>query len=419
MPFPPFVLLIWEVCVRVVVVGMGAVTRDFAPNWPEPVLARALARRGHEVAAIGYLQTTHGAMAAPHEQIDGIDVHRLPASIWPSGALARILDTLPRPDVLHIYHFRNVFVYNALRWARRNRVPVVHTPVGPFHDDYLVDDRERPYTSDVHYDRLAYSLPGLFRQLVRDPRPRRQITNYLLHAPLRQVDRFMVPSYNEQDILQRMGFAPDRIDVVPLWIEEARPLLPDESVLAGIKKPIVLFIKQLTPRSGYDVLIEALPKVVAHHPTATLVVVSHNPARQAEMQARAAELGVADHIHFAGRVSEEGKAALLRAAACIALPSRYEGFGLPLLEAMQAGVPLVASNIPVIDEIVSDNHDGLLVQLENPDALAYGINRLLGDERLRTRLIHGGKIKLAESFDEDALVERVLASYRRAAETRR
>lgn len=408
MPQPEHILLL----------GIGAVTRDFARNWPEPVLARALARRGHRVTAIGYLQPAHPSMCAPYEQIDGIDLFRLAPRVWPGPALGRLLDRIPRPDLVHIFHLRNVMIYNAVRWARRHGLPIVHSPVGPFHDAYLVDDRERPYASRVDYGRLAYTLPDLLRQLLRDPRPRRQATNYLLHAPLRQVDRFIASSHHEARILQQMGVAAGAIDVVPLWIEQAPPLVPDQSVLAGLSHPIVLFIGQLTPRKGFDLLVEAMPHVVARQPTACFVFVSHNPAQQQQMQQRAADLGVRRHLHFAGRVTEEQKAALMRAAACMVVPSRYEGFGLPPLEAMQAGVPLVASNIPVIDEVVEDGVDGLLVTPDDPVALAAGICRLLEDDLLRARLVAGGRAKLARAFDEEQLLRRVLASYAAAGQQR-
>jgi glycosyltransferase involved in cell wall biosynthesis len=396
---------------HILILGIGAVTRDFARNWPEPVLARALARRGHPVTAVGYYEPGHPAMVEHREIIDGIESLRVAPSIWPGPALARALDSVPRPDVMHIFHFRNVFIYNAVAWARRRGVPVVHSPVGPFHDAYLVEDRERPYTSRIHYDHLAYSLPGALRQLLRDPRPRRQATNYLLHAPLRHIDRFVASSRHELGILGRMGFPLESCEVIPLWIEDAPPLLPDESILQGVERPIVLFIGQLTPRKGFDLLVEALPAVVARYPTATFVFVSHNPAARAQMEERATQLGVRRNLHFAGRVTEEQKLALMHAASCIAIPSRYEGFGLPLLEAMQAGVPLVASSIPVIDEIVSDGEDGLLFEFENPAALAEGIMRLLGDAGLRARLASGGLTKLARDFDEDRLLARLLACY--------
>ena len=396
---------------HVLVLGIGAVTRDFAPNWPEPVLARALARRGHRVTAVGYLQPGHPSMAARHERIDGIEVLRLTPRIWPGPALARALDAIPRPDIMHIFHLRNVFVYNAVAWARKNGVPVVHSPVGPFHDAYLVADRERPYSSRVDYNRVAYSLPAALRELLRDLRPRRQATNYLLHAPLRRVQRFIASSQHELGILGRMGIPPERCDVVRLWIGDAPALIPDEAVLRGVGQPIVLFIGQLTPRKGFDLLVEAMPAIVARHPNATFVFVSHNPAMQALLERRAGQLGLARNLRFVGRVTEEQKLALMRGATCIAIPSRYEGFGLPLLEAMQAGVPLVASGIPVIDEIVEDGVDGLLVEPECPAALAAGLLRLIEDAGLRERLIAGGRARLARDFDEERLLARLLRSY--------
>src|SRR5689334_19764887 len=89
---------------HILILGLGAVTRDFARNWPEPVLARALARRGHRVTAVGYYQPGHPTMTARRETIDGVESLRVPPSIWPGPALARALDRLPRPDVMHIFH---------------------------------------------------------------------------------------------------------------------------------------------------------------------------------------------------------------------------------------------------------------------------------------------------------------------------
>ncbi len=399
---------------HVLVAGIGGVTADFAPNWPEPVLARALAARGHRVSALGYLDPGNPAMASARSVVDGIDVRRARPAIWPSARVAEALRDLPPPDIIHLFHLRNVFVANLVRWARQRHIPVIHSPVGPFHDAYLVDDRERPYASAPHYDRLAYDLPGLLRQFAREPKPRRQLTNYLLHAPLRGVDRFVASSYHEQEILQRMGVPPETIDVIPLWITPPPTLVPDDSVKNGIDGPLILFIGQLTVRKGADLLIEALPVILARHPAAVCVIVSHNPERQAQLVARAAELDVAGNLRFAGRVTEAQKLALMRAAACWVIPSRYEGFGLPLLEAMQAGVPLVTTNIPVIDEIVTDNEDGLLVAPENPQALAYAVARVLSDAHLRTRLAAAGRRTLADRFAEDHLLTRVLETYARA-----
>jgi len=399
---------------HILIIGIGSLTRDFARNWPEPVLARALQRAGHRVTAVGYLEPDHPAMRVADEDIDGIRVIRVPPDLRPDGTLGRRLDAIPRPDIVHIFHLRNVLVWNATRWARRHGIPIVHSPVGPFHDAYLVADRERPYESTLRFDHLAYDLGGLVRALLREPRPQRQWYNYLLHAPLRHVTRFIASSHHERRVLHQMGFDERRSDVIPLWIEPAVPREPDQRILDGIVGPIVLFIGQLTPRKGCDRLVEALPALSAAVPDARVIVVSHNPAQQAHLSARAAQLGVAARLQFVGRVSEAQKAALMAAAACLVVPSRYEGFGLPLLEAMQAGVPLVASAIPVIDEIVTDGVDGLLVDTATPSALAAAIARLLHDSTLRERLVAGGRHTIATRFAEPALLAHVSDTYHRA-----
>ena len=95
---------------HILILGLGGVTYDFARNWPEPVLARALARRGHRVTAVGYYEPGHPAMVERRERIDGVESLRLAPRIWPGPALGRALESAPRPDVMHIFHLRNVFV---------------------------------------------------------------------------------------------------------------------------------------------------------------------------------------------------------------------------------------------------------------------------------------------------------------------
>src|SRR5207253_10522301 len=72
-----------------------------------------------------------------------------------------------RPDVLHLFHLRNALNWQAVVWARLARVPIVLTVVGPFHDPYLVDDRERPYLGNMYPGRLIYTPGQLARRLVR------------------------------------------------------------------------------------------------------------------------------------------------------------------------------------------------------------------------------------------------------------
>src|SRR5215218_7095463 len=128
---------------RVLIVGLGGVSRVFR-NWPERTLGQALVRAGHEVHAVTYWQpeSPQLGLAEREEVLDGIHVHRVSPRFFPNRELARVLAALPRPDVAHLMHPRNVLAWGAAGWLRRHSVPIVWTWLGPYHDRWLVADRE-------------------------------------------------------------------------------------------------------------------------------------------------------------------------------------------------------------------------------------------------------------------------------------
>ena len=140
---------------RVAIVGMGGVTTTFR-NWPERVIGRALAERGHEVANIAYYDPRQPALSQYQEVVDGIRVSRVPVQHWPNAALYRALQAAGPFDVMHLLHPRNVLAYGATRWAKRRGIATVYTWLGPFHDRYLIDDRERPLDEQPKYGRLIW-----------------------------------------------------------------------------------------------------------------------------------------------------------------------------------------------------------------------------------------------------------------------
>ncbi len=398
---------------RVVIVGMGGVQRVFR-QWPERVLGRALVERGHSVASVGYHDSRQPALAAPREMVDGIAVRRVPVRHLPNGMLYRALDAAGPVDVMHLMHPRNVLAYGATRWARRRGVPTVFTWLGPFHDRYLIDDRERPYDETPKYERVVWSAREVARRSVRDGRLRDHLRNYWLHWPLRAADALLPCSHHEAEVLRRMGLR-QPMEVVPLWIDaEAIRSTPCDDSPTGDGGPRLLFIGQLTPRKGYDLLVHALPLVLRRHPSTTVQVVSGlNPADRATMEAMARAEGVAERIVFLGRVDDARLVNLFRTADLYITPTRYEGFGLTLLEAMAAGCPVVTTDIPVVNEIVRHGENGWLTPYGDAAALSDAIVRLLDDPALRRSLVAGGELALRRHFDEATLVARVEEMYRR------
>jgi glycogen(starch) synthase len=398
---------------HILIIGLGGVSRQFR-NWPERTLGQALVRAGHRVSALTYHQPEQPqlGLTARRETIDGIEVYRVTPELWPGRETIAVLEQLGKIDVAHLIHPRNVLGLAAAAWLRTRGIPLFSTWLGPYHDQWLVSDRERPYEAQVNPGNLIFDFGSVVRRTLRDGRWRDHWRNYGIHRPLRDVAGFIPCSQHEADVLDTLGFAGVAKTVVPLWLDMdfMRGLAPQlDRALSG---PIIPYIGQLTPRKGSDLLVAAMPAVVREYPQASFVFVTHNPLQREQLQRQAAELGVAANLHFMGTISEEQKLALLRASSVLPLPTRYEGFGLPILEAMASDLPVISTDIPVVNELIRDEVDGLLVPYNDSAALAQALLRVLGDGGLRERLVIGGREALATRFHGDVLVQHVLGAYR-------
>jgi len=153
----------------------------------------------------------------------------------------------------------------------------------------------------------------------------------------------------------------------------------------------VLFLGQTKYRKGWDTFIRAIPDVVRCVPTARFVFAGHTGRDRADFDALVRDLGVAPWLDVRGRVDEIEKVALLRSSWVLTLPARYEGFGIPLVEAMLCGTPVVTTDVPACNEIVQDGETGLVVPPDDPPTLAAALVRLLRDADLRNRLGGAGQ----------------------------
>jgi glycosyltransferase involved in cell wall biosynthesis len=146
--------------------------------------------------------------------------------------------------------------------------------------------------------------------------------------------------------------------------------------------PYLVAVGRLSPQKGFDVLLDALAKLPHAIP---LVIAGDGPDREA-LAAQVSRLGLRSRVEFLGDVPRERVKRLLRGAAAVVMPSRFEGNPLIALEAMQAGAALVASAIPGLPEELQDGVTGLLVPPEEPGALAGAIGRLVADPPEALRL---------------------------------
>ena len=172
---------------------------------------------------------------------------------------------------------------------------------------------------------------------------------------------------------------------------------------------IILSIAALHPRKGLKYLLQAMPKMVEQKNSTKLVIIGEGPEKNT-LQKLAKKLKIQNHVKFLGK--QENIPKIMRTADLFVLPSIKEAFGLVLLEAMAAQLPIVATNVGGIPEIVEDRKSGMLVEPANADALARTIIMLLNNKPLREKLAFLGHHRVKE-FAIQKMVEKTKEVYNR------
>lgn len=167
----------------------------------------------------------------------------------------------------------------------------------------------------------------------------------------------------------------------------------------------------LEPKYGPDVLVEALGRLATEPFEA---IVTGEGSLGAAMRARAEGLGISDRVRFVGRLPHVEIPALLADLDIFAMPSRQEEWGVAAAEASASGLPVVATRVGGIPEIVTDGTTGLLVPPEDPAALAAALSRLIGDAPLRARLGAEGRRTVDAEYRWESCVDRMEAVLRGA-----
>ncbi len=135
-----------------------------------------------------------------------------------------------------------------------------------------------------------------------------------------------------------------------------------------------------------------MPAIVARNFCAKLIIVGDGSERR-NLELLCSSIGMESHVNFVGQITQSRIAQYYCASDLFTLPSISEGFGTVLIEAMFAGLPIVATNVTGINEIVNNGENGYLVEPKNPTALSIKIIKLLDDERTRTRIGINNKLK--------------------------
>lgn len=219
------------------------------------------------------------------------------------------------------------------------------------------------------------------------------------------------------DLERHLGVPTSQVDVVPLGYGSRRRVepMPEAELrrrIDGGDRQIVLSVSAKLPHKNLVRLIGALAAVPADS-RPLLVLPGYPTPHEEQLKARADALGVRDDVRFLGWVSEQELEGLYAAAACFVFPSLYEGFGLPVLEAMARGLPVACSARGALAEVAGGA--ALLFDPESELAIARAVQELLADPARARRLSEAGSAQAAR-FSWQATATGTLASYQRAVQ---
>ncbi|HET6509481.1 MAG TPA: glycosyltransferase family 1 protein [Baekduia sp.] len=288
------------------------------------------------------------------------------------------------------------------RLAAKARIPLVHSlastsPLaGPFRRVTTIHDLNYKLVPDTHF--------GL----------RGKVMGLLVPAAARRSHRVIVDaSSTRDDLVEHLRVPAGKVDVVPLGVNPVPDVAvtPEAELRAELDlgdRPVLLTVSAKRPHKNLARLIEAHARLPAPRPV--LVLPGYPTPYEAELRALAQRLGTTADLRFPAWVSLEQLEGLYALAEVFAFPSLYEGFGLPPLEAMARGVPVLTSDRGSLAEVVGDA--ALVVDPESVDALAAGLARLLGDGAQRDRLRALGRQRAA-GFRWERTAELTAAAYRR------
>jgi glycogen(starch) synthase len=276
-----------------------------------------------------------------------------------------------RPDVLHVQCFGPNGAY-ATALSRWLRVPLVVSLQG----ETVMDD------ADI-FDRshtLRAALRAGFRQA----------------SAVTGCSRFTLTDAT------RFGLPADAGEVVFNGVALDQPVPPYP---AAHGKRYVLGIGRVVDKKGFDLLIRGFARIADRHPDVELRIGGSGPALE-DLSALAEATGLGARVRFLGRQDRTEVAGLMAGADCVAMPSRLEPFGIVVLEAWRAGTPVLCTTFGGPPEFVEDGVTGLLVDPFDTDAVATGLDRLLGDAALRksvgasgaAQVLHFGWRQITEQY---------------------
>jgi glycosyltransferase involved in cell wall biosynthesis len=298
----------------------------------------------------------------------------------------------------------------ALSWAtQRWRLDLVHDPNGI-----------APFLGPSAGARRVVTVHDVFAYVCPEAHNRLDNWRYHLMLPraLARADMVLTDSdHSRRDIVRYLAVPKGKIQVISCGVDPRFMPAPDgdarRAVLAryGITTPYMLYVGGINARKNIAQLFEAFGRLRARHPGLKLVIGGKRQWQTGAIDTTFARLNLADDVHFTGYVADDDLPALYSAAELFVFPSLYEGFGLPPLEAMSCGTPVVTSTASSLPEVVGAA--ALTVDPYAVDDLLGAVERALTDGALRAELRRRG-VERAAGFTWRRTAAETLAAYEQA-----
>jgi glycosyltransferase involved in cell wall biosynthesis len=347
------------------------------------LLAVQLMRRGVKVSIL----TRRYPGLASRETVTGIPVYRIPvvgrghglvsSAAFVAGVIIWLVRHRHEYDIVHAHQALSPAIAAALAKLWTGKPVVVKVACsGPYGDVAVI--QRRPL------------LPVRLRLLGH-------------------VDRFLALSEESVQELASVGL--ERQTVLVCNGVDTRRFAPQPH---REKEASAIFVGRLTSQKGVDVLFRAWRRALRESAKPLpLLVVGDGPERES-LESLAEELGLEEHIRFAGSVEEIER--YYHLAQLFILPSRSEGLPNALLEAMACGLPAIATCVGGIPDVVVDGETGLLVPPDDEDALADAIERLLHDLSLRRRMAEAARRRIEAHYSIESVADQVIVLYQKIIE---
>lgn len=370
-------------------------------NYAEFILAKGLIKQGYDVRFYTY-KIRGNKYYQSNSTYQGVKTFRCRQRLGIApGLFFNIIGF--RPQIVMMFHPRSWLNLSGYMAGKIIGAKTISEIVGILHDPFIVEDRDDPIGKIRKNVKLITSFKGLIKML-----PARDFLNnwrnFIFHMPTAKADQIITINYDEQKYTKQFY---GRDSAMIYWsIPKDQPMPTEKPTDVKIPEKYLFFIGQVKRRKGWDTAIEAIAELKKQNIKKNLVFVCPAPAIN-EAEDIVNKLNLKDQVTFLTDISNEERNWLYKNAQYVLIPSRYEGFGLPVFETFLAGKPVLATDIPVFLEFLKHKKNSMLSRVGDSQEMAENIKILDQNPELVKELVKNGK-QTALEFNDEKMISKYL-----------